>query len=498
MADLTPYSTVKSLMGPLPGWLPADDAARITAYQIYEGMYRNVPDSFKLVQRGSDSNPIYIPNARTLIEAKNRFLAKNWTFAVDPKIGTPEERAAIQRQLTNIFRREQMAVKFGTQKRYGLIRGDAVWHIVADEDKEPGKRISIYEIDPAEYFPIYDEEDNDRLVGCHLVTQFLDGDTTVIRRQTYRKDESGGVTYEMSWWELSAWDDRTGSGQELKKVPTPQGQEAIPPTLLPTQITSLPVYHVKNNRVPGSPFGVSELEGLERIFSAVNQSISDEELALAMDGLGLYATTSGPPVNDSGEEENWRIGPGYVVEIDDDATWERVSGVSSVTPNLDHIKYLESSMRAASGVPDIAIGAVDTAIAQSGIALSFHMGPLLSSNEEKELEILSVMDHLLYDLCSMWLPAYEGMGEGVNVEVGSIVGDPLPVDRAAVIAEIVQLLTNGLISIAYAQTYLSEKLGFDFPDKMLADIVEEQQALALARNADPFLNRIREEQEDQA
>jgi len=491
MADLTPYSTARSMMGPLPSWLPPDDAERISAYQVYESLYRNVPDAFKLVQRGSDQNPIYIPNARTLIEATNRFLAKNWTFALDPKMGTPEERELLQSTLTNVFRREQVHAKFATQKRYGLVRGDSIWHLTVDEDKEPGKRISLYEIDPAEYFPIHDEEDNDRLVGCHLVTQFVDGDATIIRRQTYRKEDDGGISYELSWWELSAWDDRTGSGQELKKVNTPSGQEAISAEMLNPLVTSIPVYHVKNNRVPGSPFGASELEGLERIFGAVNQAISDEEVALAMDGLGLYATTSGPPVDENDEEINWRIGPGYVVEIDEGTTWERVSGVTSVAPNLDHIQYLEKSMRNAAGVPDIAIGNVDTAVAQSGIALSFHMGPLLAKNEEKELEILSVMDHMLYDITTMWLPAYEQLSTAAQAV--SIVGDPLPVDRQATLAEITSLVDKQLISISYAQQLLSEKLGYEFPDEMLADVVEEQAALAEARNFDPFAARVARE-----
>jgi hypothetical protein len=37
----------------------------------------------------------------------------------------------------------------------------------------------------------------------------------------------------------------------------------------------------------------------------VNQSISDEELTLALDGIGVYATTSGPPLDSDGNATDW-------------------------------------------------------------------------------------------------------------------------------------------------------------------------------------------------
>lgn len=500
MVDMTPYSTAKPFFGPLQTWLPPEDAERIAAYQLYEGIYRNVPESFKLVQRGSEQNPIYIPSARTLVEARNRFLAKRWNYTLDPKLGSDGEREAVDAALTTLFRRELVYSKFATQKRWGLIRGDAVWHIVADPAKPPGKRLSIYEIDPAAYFPIEDPYNSDKVLGCHLATPItLEDGTTSIKRQTYRKLENGGVSYELSWWEVGAWDDRDGSGQELKPAKAiPAGDWNRPQTAtpLPPQITALPVYHVKSSRQPGASFGTSVLQGFERIIAAVNQAISDEEMALALEGLGLYYTTSGPPVDEEGKETNWKLGPGYVAEIDEKSTFGRVQGVGSVEPSLNHIAYLERAMREAAGVPDVAIGSVDVQTVESGIALAFKMAPILSGNEELEGEILSVMDHMLYDLVAMWLPAYEQLPASVAQAV-SIVDDPLPVNRKAVIDEVIALLTCDppLISVAYAQTILTEKLGFDFPTDMLATAVQEAGAFAAAKNPDPFASRVAQELE---
>lgn len=498
MADLTPYMTAKPFFGPLQTWLKEDDALRLAAYQLYESIYRNVPDAFKVVQRGSDANPIYIPSAKTLIEGKNRYLAKRWTFAMDPKLGGDAERVALDTALTVLFRRELMYSKFATQKRYGLIRGDAVWHIVANPLKPEGRRISLYEVDPAAYFPIDDPFNPDKILGCHLAepVEVKEGGPTVIKRQTYRKDPvNGSISYEMSYWEVGAWDDREPSPQELKPAKeTPISDPAVPLTVLPPIITSIPVYHVKNSRIPNAPFGASELEGFERIIGGINQGISDEELTLALMGLGLYATTSGPPVDDDGKETTWKIGPGWVVEIDENTDFKKVTGVTTVAPMQEHLAYLESKMREAAGVPDIALGNVDVNTAESGIALAFKMAPILTSNEEKEQEILSVMDHILYDLAAMWMPAYEGFAPNLAQAV-SIVDDPMPVNRKSIIDEVVALLGTEppVISTEYARQYLAEKLGMEFPAEMGEAITAEQSALTDARNQDPFSARIASE-----
>lgn len=495
MVDLNPYSTAKPLMGALETWLPTDDAERIAAYQLYESIYKNVPDAFRVIQRGSEQNPIYIPSGRTIIEACNRFLAKRWDYVVDPEVGTPQERETLELALSNLFVREEMYSKFSVSKKWGLIRGDAVWHITANPNKAEGTRISIHQVDPASYFPIFDPVNDTKVVGVHLVDQFAgEDDGVVLRRQTYRKNqETNRISYEVTWWEMGGWDDREGSGQDLEPAAPPPDFEGVPAFDLPEQITSIPVYHIKNDPSPDAPYGTSELAGLERVIAAVNQAISDEELSLALDGLGLYKTTSGPPVDDDGNETNWEIGPGYVVEIDENSDFDRVSGVTSVDPVMDHLGYLDRALREASGTPDVAIGRVDAQTAESGVALLLQMAPMLSKNEEKEQTILSAMDHLLFDICSMWLPAYEP-GISGNAIARSIVDDPLPLNRISTLQEIILMVENMIISLAYARVLIQEKLGYDIPDDVMQEILQEKRTLAeAAASSDPWVNRVNQE-----
>lgn len=493
LSTFTPYSTAKPFWAAAPGWLRAEDAERLMSYQLYDQMYWNAPETYSLQMRGANDDPIYVPAPKKIVEACNRFLAVGMDYLIDPTMGNPGDRAAVDMMMRGLFVREMFYAKFNSQKRFGLVRGDAVWHIVADPTKPAGKRISMYEVDPGSYFPIYDPDNPDKITGVHLVDQHIDETTkatVVIRRQTYRKDPAtGGITSELAYYESGKWDDRTWGGNELPQLKLVR--QITPVTPLPPSITAIPVYHIKNTRQPADPFGSSEFRGIERLATAVNQAITDEELSLAMQGLGLYATTAGPPRDDDGNELDWQLGPGQVVEIGPDDNFTRVSGVSTIQPYQDHVAYLEKSMYQASGIGDIAQGIVDVGVAQSGIALRLQLQPLLSSNAEKEAEMLGVYDHMFYDLVHGWFPAYEALAtEGVTV--GSVVADPLPVDRATKINEIIQLVTAQLIPAEFARLELV-KLGYNIPADAANSILEEQTALQMALGQDPFLDRLRAE-----
>jgi hypothetical protein len=76
-----------------------------------------------------------------------------------------------------------------------------------------------------------------------------------------------------------------------------------------------------------------------------------------------------------------------------------------------------------------------------------------------------------------------------------VVDDPMPINRKAIIDEVISLLSSNppLISAEYARTILSDRLGYDFPDEMFNTVVTEAAALAAARNIDPYAQRVEEE-----
>lgn len=485
-SNYTQYSNARPLLGALPSHVTGDEAERVATYQLYEEIYWNVPDTFKIVQRGTDLQQIYIPSARMMVEAINRYYGVK--FSYDVRGGSPADREATGGAFRTLFRRERFFSKFNSFKRFSLVRGDALWHIVADPAKPPGRRISIHELDPARYFPIYDPDDVERILGCHLVQLIKDakGDT-VAQRQTYRKDpETGAILSSLGTYKATAWDDR--NLQQKSDPPAVELiEELVPEFQLPPPITALPVYHVRNQWQSGDVYGSSDIRGFEPIVAGINQGISDEDLAIALDGLGVYWTTAERP------DGGWVLGPGSVIEGEGDEEFTRVSGVSSVEASQSHLNWLLNAMKQAMGTPDIAIGNVDVSVAESGIALALQMSPLLTKAAEREDELLAVHDNMFFDLSRMWFPAYEQNGAGLNVDVMPTVGTAMPTDRKAKLEEIILLLTNQLVSPEYARMLLTAELGYEFPAEMGEDVVASIKALAEATTFDPFDERIRRE-----
>lgn len=485
----------------LPSWAANDaDKYRIFAYELYDKIFWNVPETFRIVQRGTESSPVYLPSARTIINAICRYLCKDFDFVM---VGEDEN---LEAYLTQLFRRERIYAKFASQKRSCVTKGDAVWHIMADQARPEGRRISILEVDPAEYFPITNPRDKNKVDGCYLITHMLnDEDSPIIKRQHYwrmlKPDGTYQIWSQVGYFETDGWDDRDGGELKptappaiLHKDPVEQArlQEiqdlAMTGFALPDLITALPVYHIMNDREPNGEFGSSSVRGMERVIAAVNQAMSDEEFALAMEGLGVYWTDSGPPTDAAGRETNWIIGPGRVAEVDTGTQFARVSG-PPVAPSLEHIEALQKSMREATGVPDIAIGTVDVAVAESGIALEIKLGPILSGNKDKEHEILAVWDNMLHDMVTGWIPAYEGITSTATAMPK--VEDPKPQNRDAMVQELVLLYKEGLLPGSYVAKRLVS-LGYE---DLTPEMVAEAEAALTARTAatDPFAQRVGEE-----
>lgn len=484
-AVLDQYSTAKPLLGSLPQWIADEqERQRIASYALYEAIYWTVPQTFKLMSRGEEDNPIYIPAGRVIVETLHRYLAKSPTFVPNPAFGDTNQQTLATQVMADLAARERLYSRFNMNKRFGIIRGDWMFHLYADPNRPPGSKISVFAVDPASVFPIYNPDNIDEIIGYHIAEQFTDNDgKQYIRRLTYRKQTGqGGPSPIDVTDELYKVDDWGGPG--MAQDPKPE-RTVNPPQTLPSPIDSLPIYHIQNFQEPGTIWGSSEMRGLERLMAAVNQSISDEELSLAMDGLGVYATDAGTPMDeDSGEDVAWNLGPGRVVELPDGKTLERVSGVGAVNPYQDHLAYLHEQMDQTTGMADAAKGLVDVSVDVSGISLAIQMAPLFSRADEKEQVITDVLGNMLFDL-GKWYVAYEGTAFNSLIEATRwmpVYQDRIPRNKAAEIDELMTLYgaVPQLLSAEYVRSKL-RALGYeDMPDEteMQAQILGETQRSA--------------------
>ena len=476
-----------------------DDKVRIKSYLIWDDMYHNRPENIRITLRGDDEDSvqIYMPSAKRCIEAVNRFLAVGWKIQPDPSMEQEAEQAAVTAAfMDKLFKRERLKSKFANMKRYMLIKGDALLHVRADPNKPPGRRISIEELKPEHYFPI--ENGDGERVGCHIVdivknprnnlaTRFYKGNE-LVRRQTYRKEiddrgqETGRITSELGLYEIGKWDDRILEDKDLGLISSIRDEY-----YLPKGITTIPVYHWRNTPPPGSTFGMSELAGVESIVNAINQSASDEDLTLIMQGLGVYWTDGAPPLNERGEEVEWEISPRSVVQLASGGKFDRVSGITTVAPFGEHIKMLSEAMQQAIGVPDLAIGEVDATIAESGIARLLKMGPLLAKNAEKELDIIDVADQFIYDLLTGWFPVYEKIQPGA-IYVNAF-DDPMPKDKAKDLSDIVTLWgsANNTLPVAWFYQQLNQIMGWQLDYNTDFDLALSDAARIFASQTPPQL-----------
>lgn len=491
MADTSPYSSVLPLASSLPTWINKEDAERIAAYKVYDDMYNNYPDTYALMLRGTDDLPIYVPTAKSVVNTMGRYVGRDFGFTVDPTKGTAQEQEEVIAVVQEFFDREDLISKFNMAKKENMKFGDVFWFLSADSEKPEGARISLKTVDPALVQKLFDQDDPDKVVGYQMVEQINNGDTVVIQRQRWLKNTSllhpnygdyeAPVVYDKVKLEVEGWES-----DEPKIV-----ESVVPATYFPDGITQLPFYHWKNNPETGNPYGNSELKSIERLIAGINQAITDEDLALAIAGLGVYKSDSGGPVDADGRESDWVIGPGRVVE---DESFDRVQGVSSVQPVLEHVRYLHEKIDETVGITDVVRGKVEASTAESGIALSIRMSPTIDAADEKDDHILGVMNQMLHDL-GLWFEAIEGVSFG-EVVVKAAFGTKMPTNRTAELKELYELHAAKIISTQYFQQQLTERFGFKFPEDMNEQIAQDTANAAAA--ADPYAARMAEEGAEEA
>lgn len=508
----SPYATATALNRPAPTYVTElDDVERVRAYGTYEDIWNNVPEAFAELLRAED-DPLarrYVPVVREILEATNRYLAQDfetsWTPIPGAPVPTDDQMNEWRARLDAFWAREEVGIKFMSNKRWLLIKGDSLIHITADPLKPEGARVRLTDVEPEQYFPIWDPADGERVLGCYLVSIVLnDAEEEIVQRIEYRRilnledaakyaTPLGSVFYRLGFFEADGWDERNLEETELKPLEPPswaappEGSETDPFAgfALDPSITSIPVYHIRNRRRGGKAgrFGTSEIQGLESVFAGIVQNTTDEDLSVALTGLGVYYTDSGKSRDSNGDEIDWEIGPASVAELEKDAKFGRVPGITTIQPYQDHISHLMDTVRGANAAPEIASGRTQSSAQISGVALRIQFMPTLSANQEREEEIGSVWTHILFDLMTMWFPVYEGWNP-LPLQPGVVFGDPLPPDRTAVVAEVMSLLSPvQLVSKEWAAKYLAEKLGYDFPADMLVTAAAEQQATLDAEGA---------------
>lgn len=473
---MSQWSSVKPFINAasIGDWIPGEDKERIGSYLKYDEMYWNDPSQYALRVLDGEQ-PLYIPKSRKVVDTTAYYLLKGLELKCENKTTTEK--------LDALLKRETFYSTWETEKLSGITRGDWVYHMTADPKKEQGSRISLEPVHPGNVFPIWNPEDPDDMIGVHLAKAWdnpKEPTKFYIRRLTYRKDDTG-TTRRISREEVIFEVDNNLWGPKAKKF-----KQVLPLGYLDSRITALPVYWFKNRAWSGEDYGSSELRGLEAIAATISQGATDVSAALALEGLGVYATDGGRPVIENADgtvvDGEWEVAPGRVMEVPQGSYFRRVEGVGSITPAKDNIDYLESKMHEAAGLSDVALGTVDAQVAASGLALSIRFSPTLAQMETRDKHGIDKLSQMFYDW-KTWHAVFEM--ELLEGDIVPTIGDKLPIDRTARVNELNNMKDRGLIPDKFYRSEM-EKLGYVFPANIEA-MLEEERKKKIADSREAFL-----------
>jgi hypothetical protein len=132
------------------------------------------------------------------------------------------------------------------------------------------------------------------------------------------------------------------------------------------------------------------------------------------------------------------------------------------------------------GLSDVAIGAVDAQVAQSGIALAIKFLPTLAKVETRDQAGMDILTQLFYNW-KTWYEVFEQ--KSLEGDIVPTIGDKLPMDRTARVNELNNMIDRSIISKQYYRDEM-ESLGYKFPEDLETQLEKEaEKAMQDARAA---------------
>ena len=254
----------------------------------------------------------------------------------------------------------------------------------------------------------------------------------------------------------------------------------------PNPLGTIPVVHIPNIRISGSPWGLADCDqitSINRTYNEVNTDIAD----IVNYHAAPVTVIIGAKANqlEKGANKVWGGLP-------KDAKVENLSGGSEgLKGAMEFLDRLKKAMHELTGVPETALGQAMPVSNTSGVALSILFQPLMNRYHQKiiqyarglervnELILLNLVvkepEVLTWNPMTSTTPLKPGQVPQLNpqdpITYRSIVHfpPPLPLDKLVVLNEISQKMSLGLESKEGALRLLGE----EFPAEKLTEIRQE-------------------------
>ena len=264
----------------------------------------------------------------------------------------------------------------------------------------------------------------------------------------------------------------------------------------PNPLGTIPVIHIPNIRISGSPWGLSDCNDIININRAYNETATDIADIVNYHAAPVTVIIGAKASQlEKGANKVWGGLP-------KDARVENLEGgAQGLKGAMEFMALMKKSMHEMVGVPETALGQAQPISNTSGVALSIQFQPLMNRYHQKiiqyahglervnELILISLAlkepETFVWDPNASTTPLKPGQVDRLDINdpltFRSYVHfpQPLPLDKLIAINEVQSMLSLGLESKEGALRILGE----EFPAEKLTEIRQELQDDAIADGA---------------
>jgi hypothetical protein len=270
----------------------------------------------------------------------------------------------------------------------------------------------------------------------------------------------------------------------------------------PNPIGVVPVIHIPNVRVSGSPWGLSDCHDVITLNRAYNETATDVADIVNYHAAPVTVITGAKAsALEKGPKKVWGGLP------KDAQVFNLEGGGQGLTGALEYLKMIKTAMHEMIGVPETALGQVQPISNTSGVALSIQYQPLMNRYQQKLVQygegLRRVNELVLKTLAFKepelftYNPMFNGpikpnqmtqldLNDPLTYETIVHFPQPLPLDKLIVLNEIQQKMNMNLESREGAL----RQLGEEFPAEKLEEIRQE---LIADAKADGAVNLIKQQ-----
>jgi Phage portal protein, SPP1 Gp6-like len=264
----------------------------------------------------------------------------------------------------------------------------------------------------------------------------------------------------------------------------------------PNPLGTIPIIHIPNIRISGSPWGLSDCNDIININRAYNETATDIADIVNYHAAPVTVIIGAKASQlEKGANKVWGGLP-------KDARVENLEGgAQGLKGAMEFMALMKKSMHEMVGVPETALGQAQPISNTSGVALSIQFQPLMNRYHQKiiqyahglervnELILISLAlkepETFIWDPNASTTPLKPGQVDKLDIHdpltFRSYVHfpQPLPLDKLIAINEVQSMLSLGLESKEGALRILGE----EFPAEKLTEIRQELQDDAIADGA---------------